>query len=152
MFLALHLELGTKKKALLILSTGRVPSPTLNELPTAEDVEAMIESMRAREASLRADNEDQQQPPSQGSAPPSVASLPATVTSSPSQPQRTPVNGETLHSLNMLWTLHSCSKLINAFHLKTSYRRVLPTENFDCIVNLFVILNLVVIVERFCAH
>ena len=83
------------KKTLLILSTGRVPSPTLNELPTAEDVEAMIESMRAGEASLANDTDDQQQPPSQVSAPPSVASLPATVASSPSQPQKTPVNGET---------------------------------------------------------
>ena len=54
----------------------------------------MIESMRAGEASLTNDNDDQQQPPSQGSAPPSVASLPATVASSPSQPQGTPVNGE----------------------------------------------------------
>ena len=78
----------------MILVTGRVPSPTLNELPTAEDVEAMIESMSAEEASLANDNDDQQQPPSQGSAPPSVASLPATVASSPSQPQGTPVNGE----------------------------------------------------------
>jgi len=54
----------------------------------------MIESMRAGEASLANDNDDQQQPPSQGSAPPSVASLPPTVASSPSQPQGTPVNGE----------------------------------------------------------
>lgn len=75
------------------VQTGRVPSPTLNELPTAEDVEAMIESMRAEEAGLPTDNDNQQQPPSQGSAPPSVASLPTTVASSPSQPQGTPVNG-----------------------------------------------------------
>lgn len=79
----------------MYLSPGRVPSPTLNELPTAEDVEAMIESMRAGEAALPTDSDDQQQPPSQGSAPPSVASLPTTVASSPSQPQRTPVNGKT---------------------------------------------------------
>ena len=74
------------------LYTGRVPSPTLNELPTAEDVEAMIESMRAGETSLPMDNGDQQ--PSQGSAPPSVASMPATVESSPSQPQGAPANGK----------------------------------------------------------
>lgn len=65
-----------------------MPSPTLNELPTAEDVEAMIESMRAGETSLPTDNGDQP-PPSQGSAPPSVA----TVESSP-QPQATPSNGK----------------------------------------------------------
>ena len=89
----------------MTLFTGRVPSPTLNELPTAEEVEAVIESMRAGEAALPANSEDQQQqqPPSQGSAPPSVASLPAAATSSPSQPQGTPVNnGETLHGFNML--------------------------------------------------
>lgn len=74
------------------VQTGRVPSPTLNELPTAEDVEAMIESMRAGETSLPMDNGDQQ--PSQGSAPPSVASMPATVESSPSQPQGTPANAQ----------------------------------------------------------
>ena len=54
----------------------------------------MIESMRAGEAPLANDNDDQQQQPSQGSAPPSVASLPAAVASSPSQPQGTPANGE----------------------------------------------------------
>lgn len=55
----------------------------------------MIESMRAEEAGLPTDNDNQQQPPSQGSAPPSVASLPTTVASSPSQPQGTPLNGKT---------------------------------------------------------
>ena len=87
------------------LSTGRVPSPTLNELPTAEDVEAMIESMRAGETSLPTDNGEEQ--PSQGSAPPSVAPMPGTVESSPSQPplppQGTAVNGmEGLSHLNQV--------------------------------------------------
>ena len=83
----------------LNFSAGRVPSPTLNELPTAEDVEAMIESMRAGETSLSANNGEEQ--PSRGSAPPppSVATVSGTVESSPSQgppslaPQGTTVNG-----------------------------------------------------------
>ena len=70
---------------------GRVPSPTLNELPTAEDVEAMIESMRAGETSLPTDNGEQ--PPLQGSAPPSVGSLPPTMESSPSRQQVSTAHG-----------------------------------------------------------
>jgi len=84
------LQQYTNKKTTLL--TGRVPSPTLNELPTAEDVEAMIESMRAGETSLPTDNGDPQ--PSQGSAPPSVGPLPAAMESSPSQPQGTAANGK----------------------------------------------------------
>lgn len=74
------------------VQTGRVPSPTLNELPTAEDVEAMIESMRAGETSLPTDNGEQ--PPLQGSAPPSVGSLPPTMESSPSRQQVSTAHGQ----------------------------------------------------------
>lgn len=72
-------------------SAGRVPSPTVNDLPTAEDVEAMIESMRAGERSLPTDNGEQ--PTSQGSAPPSVGSTQATMEMSPLQPPGTTAGG-----------------------------------------------------------
>ena len=72
-------------------STGHVSSPTVNDLPTAEDVEAMIESMRAGERSLPTDNGEQAT--SQGSAPPSVGSTQATMEMSPIQPPGSTASG-----------------------------------------------------------
>jgi len=80
------------------VQTGHVSSPSVNDLPTAEDVEAMIESMRAGERSLPTDNGEQAT--SQGSAPPSVGSTQATMEMSPIQPPGSTASAQNSNSEN----------------------------------------------------
>ena len=67
--------------------SGLVPSPTLNMLPTAEDVEAMIQSMRSEDMTAEDTPSSQSCPPS---APPTSC---ITTTSQSSQPTYTNSSG-----------------------------------------------------------